>query len=286
MAEQQVGLTPSEFYILGKGLDKRSAIAVIEANLALINTLVPYTTDDSDYPAILSNDSLEELEGKNPFYITGADVYALTALFPEAAVNRSAFIPSGWLNHNHPEYFSSDCRPGAIKWVADSSEAFSPYAIVFGYTQYNKTVDEALIALHDINLPIPDELKRAIQIYAFIHEFAHTIILRELQSNDRIQLRLPSGIIVGARAYLHLVVGPALFTHTPLTNYAAAYRNPEVPTEDMLNEEFAETIAASILGFANTPNPSHTNEPFADRPDILEIVSNYLHAERIEQFNE
>lgn len=225
---------------------------------------------------------LEMVRGKEFLNLQMTDLAGLLALFPQAARDRSFLTqiegrPSLWFHRDSPT--------NGPKPTPERAEALSPTAIIPSYTDYSG-LPNFVIHLYEI----PEEactaaVRRIIHAQGFVHEYAHTIIAPALYTQELYRLQMPNGRIGGGRECIARFA-EAAERHSPISHYAAAYRNAEGNfKEDKYhtpwNEELAECITAYLLGFVFCEDADRRFRPFADRPKVRRWVEEFLTAARV-----
>ncbi len=221
-----------------------------------------------------------------------ADLEEVLKLIPEPARARSMLTslinkPSLW--------FHKDSTIDEIKITPDRDEAISATSIVpsfVSYANWIKTgIPSADIELYEIPAEAGSEkARKVVEIEGLIHELGHTIVnclLYPDGQNDPI-LRLPDGRDVDAFDYVMEFANMAEEID-PISHYASFYRGEDNKFKDTekvniitsISEEFTESIAAYILGFAYCGDENRSLNPFEDRLEIKKHVEYFLNGELV-----
>jgi len=212
---------------------------------------------------------------------------ALRALYPSNSLERSVFEyvvakPETWFLPDA----ESRIRGGKNPVTTASGEAMSQTSIVPSY--FNPVSwENGEIWLFDIpKEAVRDSRVREIILSeGFIHELAHSINFISRYKGDGQKLRFPNGkILTGKEAFESF--GEIALKHEPMSHYSSGYFPGRIlfdsaSPDRTIDEELCETIAAYLLGFSYTPSESRRFSPFADRPEILAFVKDYLNAKLI-----
>src|SRR3989338_4859728 len=220
------------------------------------------------------------------------DIENVLFLFPDNAVDRSILDKIIWKS---PLWFSkASLEQGKPIPTTNYAEAISPTAIIPGFTDYYLDKSgklRASIELYQLNKSIPDSVRRAVNVEALAHEFAHTIIAPSLYGKQK--LRLPDGKLVEGEEFL-MDIGMKAEKRIPISHYAEAYR--DVTASDGLpfriidgdkktaiSEELAETIAEIVLPFAlyNPQQITNKDSHLGNRREIVSGLEAFLNAQEI-----
>lgn len=218
-------------------------------------------------------------------------------VFPHRAKERSVLRqivgkPAAWF---HRDSLVSEIGPIQTE---NPKEILSPTAIIPSFCDYSRwqktgtpTCDIYLYNIHSLTCPL--SVQHIVHAEGFVHEAAHSIIAPALYNNGDYLLCLPDGKTINGTVvgndWLKNVFGAAAEKHTPISHYAGAYRNRDgtFKTNDdgsiatAVSEEMAESIAAFLLGFVFCHEKRRRLDPFRDRPEVWQMVSDFLHAEHI-----
>lgn len=216
-------------------------------------------------------------------HIDSEKIAGLILRFPRKGIRRSR-LHTGAIIGKPPLYFSKETTGENIQTTTDVSQALSPTAFIPSYTD-NSRWRETGKPSSDIYLyqipQVPDKVAQIIHAQGLIHEFAHTIVTHALYGEGQ-RLLLPNGEIVNSRDYLMRFANLAK-KHDPISHYSSHFRKPgeEFASPLAIEEEFVETVAARYLGFAYTddPNPFKRFAPLYDRPEVDQLVWNFLSAD-------
>lgn len=213
--------------------------------------------------------------------------------FPYQARERSVLRhivgkPATWFHRNS---LVSKVGPFPTK---DPKEAISPTAIIPSYCNYRRWVRTKKptcdIHLFDIHaLTVPSTVRYVVYAEGAIHEMAHSIVAPALYNTGDYMLLMPDGTKVGGNDWLKDVFGAAAEKHTPISHYAGTYRHrdgtfkrdKEGSAATAISEEMAESIAAFLLRFVFCHEKRRRLNPFRDRPEVWQMVSDFLHAKHI-----
>ncbi|KKR99012.1 MAG: hypothetical protein UU49_C0012G0002 [Candidatus Magasanikbacteria bacterium GW2011_GWC2_41_17] len=223
--------------------------------------------------------------------LTREDMLALWLLFPEAARKRSVLRrvegkPATWFHHDSPV---SEIGPFI---TTEPTDALSLTALVPSYTKYRRfkksgrlVCDIHLFNIH--SLTCPPSVQHIVHAEGFVHEVAHSIIAPAFYNVGH-QLKLPSDEIVDGFDWLAAVFGNAAEKYSPISHYAGVYRNADLSFRNnegnlltSISEEMAECVAAHLLGFVFCCDARRRFDPFRDRPEIKQLVHDFLHAELV-----
>ncbi len=217
---------------------------------------------------------------------------ALWFLFPEEARNRSVLRrvegrPAAWF------HAGSMGEAGPFK-TENPAEALSPTAIIPSYCDYNRWLADRPtcdIRLHYIHpLTCPPAVRHIILAEGFVHEVAHSIIAPALYSNwYRMQLPTKGKIAPNCCNWLKFVLGRAAERKSAISHYASTYRDEDGRfkhdkinnTSTAVSEEIAECVTAFLLGFVFCREHRRRFNPFCDRPEVKQLVRNFLYAHHI-----
>ena len=258
------------------GLDMAPTIEWYSTNILELSTRLPRPIDE---PSLFK---LQDL-----FYssLSITRVNALVNLFPEAALARSR-LKSGAIIGKPTLYFGKDSLPGHQTTTSDRNEALSPTAIIPAFTDNGRWAElSSDVVLFAIPNEVDPYVREVIHAEALIHEIAHTFISQALYDPEY-ELRLPNGHVVNGRNFLIYEFGAKEEKYPPISHYASFFRKEgeEFAGEEIytqIDEELAEVITAWLLGFAFSDRPEARLDPFADRPDVAEIVDAFLNAEEV-----
>lgn len=224
--------------------------------------------------------------------LTEDDLLALWLLFPKEARKRSVLRriegkPTTWF---HRDSLASEIGPFT---TMKSAEALSTAALVPSFTKYRRFVQSKRlicdIHLYNIHsLTCPPSVQHIVHAKGFVHEVAHSIIAPAFYNDDCL-LKLPSSEVVNGFDWLGTVFGNAAEKHSAISHYASAYHNTNntfrhnetLALTTSISEEMAESIAAYLLGFVFCREARRRFDPFRDRPEVKQLVIDFLHAEHI-----
>ncbi|MFA5176199.1 MAG: hypothetical protein WC413_02990 [Candidatus Nanoarchaeia archaeon] len=209
------------------------------------------------------------------------DLTSLFQLFPKPARRRSILRevickPCAWFHKN-----STSENPIETFNV---KKALSETAIVTAKTEYNAWAKDqknpsAEVILYQLPENISEDVQRIILSQGFVHELAHTIITPALHLDNYI-IKLPDCSEVGGKEFIDKFQKEAE-NYKPISHYASTYRgkdNKFTNPERGVPEELAEAITAYLLRFSF--REGNCMKPFADRPEIKELVKDFLYAKR------
>jgi hypothetical protein len=233
-----------------------------------------------------------QVSGRRRLHLTIAQLNDLFHLFPEQARQRSVLRR---IEGRQSTWFHRDSLNGRPLPTTKLSEALSQTAIASGFTDYaewNKTSDpQCDIHLYHIRRSVCSSTVQYIrQAEVFVHEFAHSIIAPVIYGGKKAKykLRLPNGRIVNGFNYLTRKFAPVAESQLPISHYSSAYRDANGKFKSdviftAINEEMAECITAYLLGFIFCDDKDRDLIPFVNRGELLQIVHNFLYAERVNQ---
>jgi len=237
-------------------------------------------------PLFLGHNLAKSVENKELIELSRRDLGTLFDLFPVNSRSRSILRkvvgqPTTWFDKA-----SLDGKPTP---TTDESNAISPTAIIPSYIDYRewqKTgIPTADIWLYKLPGSIPPNVRRLITAEGFVHEVSHSVVQPALYVDSH-NLRFPDGRIVnGLEAMLEFA--KLAEQHPPISHYASAYRTTDNKFKGgdnqgtAISEEFCETVAAHLLGFAFCRDEQRGKNPFADRPKIKSFVASFLNAELV-----
>lgn len=244
------------------------------------------------------------LRGTRHLQMSKNEMTALWLRFPEPARNRSVLRrivgkPAAWFHHAS---LASEVGPIPTE---DPKDALAPTAIIPSYCDYRRwrknrpSCDIHLFYIHP--LTCDEAVRYIVHVEGFVHEVAHSIIAPALYI-DNYRLIMPNGQSINGRVWLLDVFGRAAEKHLPISHYAGVYRRRDgtfkLDRRDSrataVSEEMAECIAAYLLDFVFCPrrritcghlylfNYGRRFSPFNDRPEVRQMVSDFLDAERAE----
>ncbi len=277
------------------GLDMTPTLRWYEENCDILCDKIPRPACQ---PASYRTSAFFPLRGVRYLQPGKYDLLALWWTFPHSARERSVLRqivgkPSAWF---HRDSLVSEVGP--IK-TENPKEALSPTAIIPSYCDYSRwqktgqpTCDIHLFDIHYLTCPT-NTVRRIIYAEGFIHEVAHSIIAPAFYNDGDYLLHLPNGktlngTVVG-NDWLKTVFGATAEKHTPISHYAGAYRNrngtfklnDNGSAATAIIEEMAESIAAFLLRFVFCNEKRRRLDPFRDRPEVWQMVSDFLHARHI-----
>lgn len=251
-----------------------------------------YKSSRVEMPPIPEMDFSHPLEKQELIGLSKRELGGLLALFPENARKRSILRK---VVGQPPTWFHKDSTSEQPKPTTNEAEAMSPTAIIPSYIDYTPW-SELKAPTADIWLyKIPqnaasEEVRRLVLAEGFVHEIGHSIVQPALYVGDH-NLKFPDGKIVnGLESMLHFA--ELAEQRSPISHYASAYRghnnkfesdNPSYNAKTAISEEMCETIAAYILRFAYCGDSSRGANPFADRPEVIDFVRDFLNAELIKR---
>ena len=216
----------------------------------------------------------------------------LFGLFPEPAralmrVGELTGLPSRWFHKD------SVSKPRAT-WCVE--RALGATFVCPSYTEYAADINNRLDCTIEL-YRIPDCLcdfviGEIILSQAFVHELVHTIAA-PVWHEDFGPLRFPDGRVVGAEECI-LEFGQLVqdLGCGPISHYSEGYwrddRKRLVLTKEIdemdaawqtpIMEEFCETVAAHLLGFAMHPSGLRIGNPLSDRPQVGKWIEQFLGA--------
>ena len=260
------------------GLDMKFTIDWYSANHAYLSEQLPGTSRAYfPFPVVHTRN----------VQLTKGELSGAWRLFPVPARKRSLLrkvvgTPETWFHKN--------CTQHEILTTTDHRKAVSPTAIVpaFTSTEYWRKTGKPKcdVFLYRVdNEACSPEVRNIILKEAFVHEIAHTLFYPAWYLNYK--LKLPNGKTVDGKEYLTRFADLAEH-RKPISHYAANYRGEKGKFESKkknydivlaINEEFAETVAAKLLGFSFCDkDEKRSKKPFADRPELSDFVDDFLHA--------
>lgn len=173
-------------------------------------------------------------------------------------------------------------------------DALTPTAVIPSYCDYScwqktgrPSCDVHLFYIH--TRTAPSTVRYIVHAEGFVHEVAHSIIAPALYNTGDYLLCLPDGAKVGGNDWLKNVFGATAQRHTPFSHYAGAYRdrdgafkiNSDGNITTAVSEEMAECVTALLLGFVFCREKRRRLDPFRDRPEVRQMVSDFLFAKHI-----
>lgn len=212
-----------------------------------------------------------------------ANISEFLKLLPEAARERTI---AKKVIFTEPFWFHRDSTIDNMIETSNKCEAISPTAIVpskISYDSWTITgVPSADIIIRAIEPDAAsDRARKIIWAEGLVHELAHSIS-QTAAPVEGYQLALPNGRV----AYgddLFLEFANLAENHAPISHYSSFLRDKDnkfngAQAARAISEELAETIAAYQLGFAFCGDGSRSLNPFNDRPEVKEFISNFLNA--------
>jgi hypothetical protein len=266
------------------GLDMAKTLQFYEDNQRQLLKMIPC--------AVLPGEKLPfPLRDSKLLQLTKDDILSLWLLFPEAARKRSVLRrvegkPATWF---HRDSLASEIGPFT---TVKPAEALSVTALVPSYTKYRrfKKNGQLVCDIHLYNihsLTCPQSVQHIVHVEGFVHEVAHSIFAPAFYNNNYL-LKLSSGEIVSGFDWLGLVFGDAAEKYSPISHYAGVYRNADrsfrndtVKLGTSISEEMVECITAYLLGFVFCNEAKRRFDPFCDRPEIKQLIHDFLHAELV-----
>lgn len=233
-------------------------------------------------PMAFDTTSPFNVEDAQFFSFTNNRIDSIISLFPLNALTRSR-LQTGSIIGKPSLYFSNEATPENISTTDNPSEALSSTAIIPSFTDNTRWRETGKLSSDIWLFQIPQQVSPAvaeiIHTEGLIHEIAHTFVTQAL-FQDGYQLRLPDGNIVSAYDYL-VEFANAAEKHDPVSHYSSFYRKSgeEFVSLPAIEEEFVETVTARLLGFVYCDNPDRRLDPLSDRPEIIAMVDDFLHAE-------
>jgi hypothetical protein len=261
--------------------------------LDMIDTLRWYSTLEVKLPVIQTTSSLPySIDNPELIELSRQELNSLYNLYPKNAQDRSILRriigqPSSWFHQD-----STDQKPLP---TIHQSMAISTTSIIPSYIDYTPW-GELKVPTADIWLyQLPQEIKntkvrKIVLAEGFLHEFGHSIVQPALYVKNH-TLRFPDGKLMNGLESM-LEFAQLAENHPPISHYASTYRgpdnkfksvNPEYNIMTAISEEMCETLAAYFLGFAFCNDPHRRESPFADRPEIINFVKNFLEAELVKE---
>ncbi len=270
-------VNPSEPQTVLSGLDMKPTIDWYTANSGNLIGMLPL---DRQVPPPFP------LQDTPHFHVTSGEVSALLGLFPPQALKRSR-LNTGSIIGKPGLYFAKGATSEAIKTTPDPVQALSGTAIIPSYTDNTRWQQTGApssdVWLFELPTSITPAVKRIIHAEGLVHEVGHTIATQAFY-NKKYALRLPSGEVVSGLDFM-LRFAEAAERYDPVSHYSSFYRKPgeEFTGKLPIEEELVETIAARLLGFAYSDNPSRRLDPLADRQELIPMVDDFLNAQEINQ---
>ncbi len=232
-------------------------------------------------PYSIENSGLIELSEK--------ELGALFRLFPKNAMASSILRkvvgrPEAW--------FHRDSTLEQPRTTTKREEALAYTAIIPSFTDYSPWKGQKTPAADIWLYRIPSEaaskeVRRIVCAEGFIHEIGHTII--QPLWEEGYKLRLSDGKRVEGFDVMFRFAELSE-QHPPISHYASTHRgddnkfeskNSEYNVKTAISEEMCEAIAAYLLGFVYCGDDKRGKNPFADRPEVEDIVKEILQAERV-----
>jgi hypothetical protein len=232
-------------------------------------------------PVAAEESSPFTLEDTSHFHILPEEVSGLLQLFPYKARTRSR-LATGSIIGKSTIYFARDATPEKITTTNNPEQALSLTAIIPSYTDNSRWQETGNLSsdiwLFELPSSIPDNVKKIIHAEGLIHEFAHTVTTQAFYTDG--VLHLPNKEVISGFDFM-IRFAQAAENHPPISHYSSFYRKSGEEFKDSLaiEEEFVETVTARLLGFAYSNDPERRTDPLKDRPEIIEMVENFLNAE-------
>lgn len=164
-------------------------------------------------------------------------------------------------------------------------EALYPRAFVPGHTDLVKWDDndkQQFIELY--HLPgVSHDVAAWMTAHALIHEFVHTLISPLWYTKTWPRLRIPGHKEKANVATFLAKFAMAASKCPPMSHYSAAQRplphdcnHPEFIVR--VGEELCESVVAYFQGFIYCEEVERQFEPFVDRPEVLQLVEDFINA--------
>lgn len=218
-----------------------------------------------------------------PIPDAGADIGEFLKLLPEQARERAILRNVSFAG---PMWFDKETSNYHLATAIDKNNAISPTAFAPSYTHFTDIKNPA-VSLADISMfriepdAVSARARRVIEKWCMLHELGHTLVF-PANYVEGYSLQMPDGKVVHG-ADLMFEFASIAENHAPITRYSSFYREkdnkfggPFIATG--IDEELCESIAAHQMGFAFCGDEFRSFNPFNDRPEVKEFVSNFLNA--------
>ena len=219
--------------------------------------------------------------------LTNEELSGLVSLLPKNALERSILkkIVGCPLTYFHKDSTNANPIPTNCVDEAISETAIAPSRIDVGEWIETK-IPQCNILIYDMPGFIKPETKKVILAEAFVHELGHTLIHPILYTKNS-DLELEDGRRVDGLEFI-LDFAKKSEAHLPISAYSAFYRDENnlfkgetlEKVKVSISEELAESIAAYLVGFSYSGDERSLN-PFKDRPEIKQFVSDFLKAKKV-----
>jgi len=261
-----------------EGLDMGPTIAWYEQNRAFCIDGIP-KPDVTPFPFKIKN--------SENIHLSEWELSALFQKFPEESRFRIRQLldeivgkPSAWFKEN-------PLTAKADPTTTDKLQAISPAAIIPSYTDYAKWTKEnpaADIVLYKIDeSACSHDVRKIIHAEGFVHELAH-VLLAPAQYVGDCRIEMPDRRVLSGDECIEEFANLAE-KHPPISSYSSNYREGHKFAGNLstsISEEFAETVAAMLLGFSFCGDDSRSKAPLKDRADVDAWVYNLLNAKRVD----
>lgn len=259
------------------GFDLGPVLDWLEANKTLIKEKLTWlNTPNNTY---INADDVQHLQLSIP------EIATIIHRFPEAARKRSMLynikgMPVTWFRRG-----MTGVKPNVTR---NRAEALGPRAFVPGHnspltwTKQNKAQQIELYHLWTT----PSDIARYMATHTLIHEYTHTILNPLWYScGEEYRIKVPGQEEISGPIFM-VKFAVAATQHPAISHYAAAYRPfPILPDDPQFNyrvgEEFCESVVALLLGYIYCDDPDRCFDPFKDRPEVKQLVDDFLNAEHI-----
>lgn len=261
------------------GFDLAPVLDWLEANKTTVKQKLAWLHEPMCAPMHINADGIEHLQ------LTALEITEIIHRFPEAARKRSALrnlrgMPVTW--------FRRGMNPASPEITENIAEALGPRAFVPGHnTPIIWTRDHKANQIELFHLGgTPPEIARYMATHALIHEYTHTILNPLWYSKgEEYRIKIPGQEEMNGPMFM-VKFAVAATPHPAISHYSATYRPfPAFPNEDIFNvcvgEEFCESVAALMLGYIYCNDPERCFDPFRDRPEVKQLVVDFLNAEHV-----
>lgn len=260
------------------GFDLGPVLDWLEANQNAVETKLSWLNAPNG-SFHLNAEDVEYIQLKAP------EIKAILHRFPEAARRRSTLRN---IKGMPPHWFRRGMTAQKPQITQDILEALAPRAFVPGHnTPLAWTKEDKIQQIELFHLGrTPLNIARYMAAHTFIHEYTHTLLNPLWFScGEEYKLKIPNMEEIDGPTFM-IKFAVEANAHSAISHYSAAYRPFPTDTSDPMfsyrvNEEFCESVSAYMLGYICCDDPERCFDPFKDRPEVKELVEDFLHAEHV-----
>ncbi len=176
----------------------------------------------------------------------------------------------------------------SVQTTKNEKKAISPYNFVVSGVSIDYVSDDvtsSTISLYKIPHFIDRRVGRMLHLHGFMHNYAKTIIEPMISQKKKSALRFMDGKMVLFNDFFQNFKNEVVLKF-PISIYTEMYREKNNTFKKNFEEkgpveEFAECNSAFFLGYACTKNEQRFFDAFKDRPDIVQMIENFIYSKRI-----